>query len=336
MKRALWPALVLAALIFFLVWADTPGFRHGMVRGPQACAVNQILSLPPDADFIVIGSSRARESIEPEWLTDASEGRIRHPMNFARSGKGAARNFALLDDLLARGARPTTVLFEVDLDGLMSDEDPRTIPVEHDVGFQPFTAVLESFVIHPQRPLIERLHNVALKILVKVRTALVYALSGDAVSHQYQAYRSGGAEAICKTSLYEVRRRIHIRRYEASIKQFDKLFGPARSTAEDDRFSLGETLHAQTELFHLEKMRALAARHQVQLLVTRMWKAGQPPLSQAALSRIRAVIPEFIYPSAEHVRDSWENFIDATHLNPKGREAYSRWLAEEVSRRANL
>jgi hypothetical protein len=336
MKRALWPALVLAALIFFLVWADAPAFRHGMVQSQQACAVNQVMALPPNVDFIVIGTSRIRESVDPELLSEASEGRIRHPMSFARSGKGAARNFSLLNDLLARGARPATVLFELDLDRLMSDKDPKTIPVERDVGFQSFATVLESFVVHPQRPLIERLHNVALKILIKVRTALVYAFSGEAVSHQYQAYRSDGAEAICKTSLYEVRRRIHIRRYEASIQRFDKLFGPSRATAEDDRFSLGKTLHAQTELFHLEKMRALAARHQVQLLVTRMWKAGQPPLSQAALSRIRAVIPEFIYPSAEHVRDSWANFIDATHLNPKGREAYSRWLAEEVSQRANL
>ena len=307
-----------------------------MVRFRQACAVTQVMALPPDVDFIAIGTSRFRESVAPELLTDASEGRIRKPMNFARSGKGAARNFTLLDDLLARGARPTAVLVEVDLDGLMSDEDPKIIPVEHDAGFQSFSTVAGSFVVHPQRPVIERLHNVALKILVKVRTALVYAFSGDAVSHQYHALQSDGAEAICKSSLYEVRRRIHMRRYAESIQQFDKLFGPSRATAEDDRFSLGDTLNAQIELFHLEKMRALAAQHQVRLLVTRMWKAGQPPLSPTALSRIRAIIPEFIYPPAEHVRDSWENFHDATHMNPAGREAYTRWLAEEVSRRANL
>lgn len=335
MGRALIPALVLAALILFLVWCDTPGFRHGIVRSQQACAVNQLLSLPQDVDFIVIGSSRVRESIDPEWLTKASEGRIRTPMSFARSGKGAARNFTLLDDLLARGARPTTVLVEVGLEGLMSEKDPTTMPVEHDVGFQSFSIIVESFAIHSQRPLIERLHNLALRILIKVRTSLIYAFSGDAFSHQYQAFRSDSAEAICKTSMYEVRRRVHISRYQASIQEFDRLFGHSRATAEDDRFSLGDTLHAQTELYYLQRMRELAARHQVRLLATRMWKAGQPPLSQTALSKIRAVIPEFVYPSAEHVRGSWENFIDATHLNRKGREAYSRWLAEEVSRGAD-
>jgi hypothetical protein len=335
MKRALWPALVLAALFLFLVWADTPGFRHGIVQGQQACAVNQILSLPPEADFIVIGSSRARQGVDPKLLKDASEGRIRMPMNFARNGKGAARHFTLLDDLLARGARPTSVLFELDIDRLMSIEQPNSIPVPHDIGFQSFATVFESFFVHPQRPVVERLHNVALKVLLKTRSALVYVLSGDAVSHQYQAFKSDGVAAVCRPESV-VRRPVHVRRYQISIEKFDKLFGPSRATAEDDRFSLGNTLHAQIELFYLRKMRSIADKHQVQLLVTRLWRAGQPPLSEQSLARIRAIIPEFIYPPAEHVRDSWANFLDASHLDPTGREAYSRWLAEEVSRRASL
>jgi hypothetical protein len=335
MKRAFWPALVLAALALFLVWADTPGFRHGIVQGQQACAVNQTLSLPPGVDFIVIGSSRARQGVDPEVLKEASEGRIRMPMNFARNGKGAARHFTLLDDLLARGARPTAVLFELDIDRLMSNVEPMNIPVPQDIGFQTFATVFESFVVHPQRPVIERFHNVALKVLLKVRSALVYVFSGGAVSHQYQAFRADGAASVCRPE-HVVRRPVHVRRYQVSIQKFDKLFGPSRATAEDDRFSLGSTLHAQIEQFYLQKMRSIADRHQVQLLVTRLWRAGQPPLSEQALARIRAVIPEFVYPPAEHVRNSWANFLDASHLDPKGREAYSRWLAEEVSRRASL
>lgn len=329
MRHVLKPTLVLALLAVFLFWADSVGFRHGMVMSQQACGVNQILSFPRDVDFVVIGSSRTRQGIDPDLLRDASDGLIRTPMNFSRSGKGAARHFTLLKDLLEEGARPKTVLLELDIGSLMSDTDPSSIPVQRDAGFQSFHTIFQSFYIHPQRPLIERAQNVALKSLIKLRASLVYAASGDAFKHQFQAFKSDGAASVCRPK-YVRRRPIHIQRYEESIKQFDEIFGPSRATMTDDRFSVGDTLQAQIELFYLNKVRSLASQYGVQLLVTRLWRAGQPPLSDQALSRIRAIIPEFIYPPSELVRGSWENFLDATHLNPKGGEDYTRWLASAV------
>lgn len=332
----MWPALLLSSLALFLVLVDTPVFRNGIVQGDQACAVGQLVKLPPSVDLIVIGSSRIRESVDPILLSQVSEGGIRQPMNFARSGIDAERNYSILSDLLARGARPAVVILEVDLDKLSMDEEPKSIPMQTNLGIISYASILQSYYVYPQRPVIERLNRVAQKLLLKLQAGLVYAISGGAVKHHMQALRSDRAEASCDRNLYLVRNPLHIRRYQESIQEFDRLFGMSRLSAEDDRFRLRNTLHAQNEMFYLDRIRSIAVQHQVRLLVTRMWKAGQPPLSQAALSRIRADIPEFIYPPGELVRESWKNFVDASHLNSIARETYSRWLASEVLRSVRL
>jgi len=330
--RAWRPALLLTALVLFLVWTDSRGFRQGIVRNTQACAVSQMMALPPEVDFVAIGSSRIRQGIDPQQIIEGSGGRIRHPMNFGRGGKSVLRNFAILDDVLKQGARPAAILLEVDLERVASKAHPRSIPVPRDTGILSFAAVLGTYGIHPQRPVIERLQNVALKLLVKLRTSLMYAFSGDAISHHWQALGIGQADAVCRVPNYDVRLPEHVAKTEAVIQHYDKVFGPSRRTIEDDRFAQGEGLHAQDELYYLSQARAVAAHHQVRLIVTRPWNAGQPPLSEAAQTRIRAIIPEFVYPPADLVRASWDHFFDHNHMDVQARLAYSRWVADEVVR----
>jgi hypothetical protein len=330
--RAWRPALLLMALVLFLSWTDSAGFRQGIVRNTQACAVTQMLALPPGVDFVAIGSSRIRQGIDPQHMIQASGGRLRQPMNFGRGGRSVQRNFAILEDLLERGARPAAVMFEVDLDRLASNAKTRSIPVPRDIGILSFPALLATYGAHPDRPWVERLQNIALKVLVKLRTSLMYTFSGDAIGHQLLALRTEQAEATCRVPNYDVRLPEHVAKTEALVKHYDQVFGPSRRTAEDDRFQAGHGLHAQDELHYLNRARQVAARHQVRLIVTQPWNAGQPPLSGQAQARIRAIIPEFIYPPADLVRASWDHFFDHNHMDAQARRAYSGWLAQEVVR----
>ncbi|TNF52376.1 MAG: hypothetical protein EP308_11495 [Burkholderiales bacterium] len=326
------PALLLMALALFLSWTDSAGFRQGIVRNTQACAVTQMLALPPGVDFVAIGSSRIRQGIDPQHMVKVSGGRLRQPMNFGRGGRSVQRNFAILEDLLERGARPAAILFEVDLDRLASNAKTRSIPVPRDIGILSFRDLFGTYGAHPDRPVIERLQNVALKVLVKLRTALMYTFSGDAIGHQLLALRTEQADTTCRVPNYDVRLPVHVEKTEALVQHYDKVFGPSRRTTEDDRFQPGNGLHAQDERHYLERAREVAARHRVRLIVTQPWNAGQPPLSGPAQDRIRAIIPEFVYPPPELVRASWDHFFDHNHMDTQARLAYSGWLATEVVR----
>jgi hypothetical protein len=101
-------------------------------------------------------------------------------------------------------------------------------------------------------------------------------------------------------------------------------------TAEDDRFIYTPSGANSVELYYLQRMRLLAAQNGMRLYVSRPWGYKEPPLSSGALERIRALVPEFIYPPQRFVRENNDAFADHTHMGPGARAAHTRWLLGEI------
>jgi hypothetical protein len=106
---------------------------------------------------------------------------------------------------------------------------------------------------------------------------------------------------------------------------------PDLGTAVVETFDLTHTRRARMELHYAQLVRELCHKNGIRLYITRQWSYMQPPYSERARQQIRAIIPEFTYPSDDLISATMADFPDDAHLGSEGRTIYSRWIGETVA-----
>ncbi len=330
MRVARWipPGLVLLALSAFIWWSDQPRFRHAFVAELQTCSVHQLAHLPESTDFVALGSSRVLMGFDPEALEQASGGLVHHAYNLGRVRRSVERSYRILRDVVDAGIRPQFVLVELSQDRLSGRAQGR-LPVLRSAGFMRYSDAWMYLQAVPSMPLLERLHFVVLNQLRKLDSSVKHALSAQAWKHVFGSAPQA-ADKVCLGDASFLTAPDHERAIAHQKRIYQQRFGDL-GTAFDDTFRWRASARTEVELYFLQRMRALAAKHGMTVLVGVHWRAFQPPLSPRAIDEIRSRIPEFVYPPAEVVRSSWAGFVDKGHMDAPARRLYSEWLGSVLT-----
>lgn len=111
------------------------------VSGESGGTINYVISRKKDLDFLVLGSSRAKNSIDPEQLTSLGK----KGYNLGINGSTALNSLLVLDILTANGVKPKTIIFQTDLFEFVPDTDQNT--VEQIKRLYPYdTKLVEEYV----------------------------------------------------------------------------------------------------------------------------------------------------------------------------------------------
>jgi hypothetical protein len=319
----LWPIVLLAAGLFFLLYIDAPNMRHAAVLGLGNCSVQQYYGIPANPDFLALGSSRVRQGIAPEEIGAESNGRLTRNYNLGRSGLSSPRDYIVLRDLLERGVRPRAVYFELDLNALLRSTDVRLLRVPQYVALLKYSDLYLLQKAQPNMNSVERAQLTALTGLEKLRGAIVAFASGAPFG---SAIPVGQAPHHCRPQDVTApgigqRLRAHIKRAQEP---------------ETDRQMLQltpDSAEARQVLFFLAGVRALCQQYGIALVVARPGAIGEPGLGAADEAAVKALAPEFVQPPRELAREIWADFDDETHMGSAARVRYTRWLAKVLMER---
>lgn len=100
-------------------------FREAIFKktlsGESGGTINYTISRKKDVDFLIMGASRAKHSLDPELIPTLGT----HGYNIGINGTNALNSMLILDILLRQGVSPKTIVFQTDLrDHLASTTDP--------------------------------------------------------------------------------------------------------------------------------------------------------------------------------------------------------------------
>ena len=102
-------ALVLVDRIFTCI--ITNFIFNKTISGQSGGTINYVIQKKPNLDFLILGSSRAKNSFDPSLLSSlGAEG-----YNLGINGSTALNSLLVLDILLKHGAIPKTIVFQTDL-----------------------------------------------------------------------------------------------------------------------------------------------------------------------------------------------------------------------------
>jgi hypothetical protein len=325
-------ALPIAGLLtcgVFLLISDFVWYRHNLVRNAHACHVRQIVRFPQDSAFILLGSSRVRRGIDPKEVEAASGGVLRHGMNLARPSNGIARNFSILQDVYARQAKPRVVFLEIDLDSLTAASAAESIRTYKVGRFSPVrqSNYLLEFTALDWFPDPVRLLAVAQLYTYRLGYLITILFDGKLLESLRQLQRP--ASDICWLRMFGPRR---LTPHEAA-RTTSVPVGAAPSTPTSPRLRDDWALHR--ELVYLREIRSLVGKHGGVLVISRVPKRSDGPLTQSSLARIHSVIPEFIYPPADLLTRLAPFYKDSRHFDAVARQQYSRWLAGVLVERSD-
>lgn len=325
MGSRLFGLVVLAASLAFVCWIDTPLVRYSNVGHNIGCVANQLINIPRRVDFLAVGSSRVREGVDPAVMIEYSDHRIATAFNAGESGVDIARSYTIIKDLVDNGIVLGTVFVEMDVDAIGGVRKyTNSLNISYP-GFIHYSEILDVASVMPSR--IEAI-GVASDLLVrKLSSGLGLHIGGEIRKTLFALFQIPAIS--CNKKDLEFSSEKREKRKEKKLAQVQEVFGDSLF-AEDDRFTYTGSPSSKLELTYLEKLRELARRKGFKLLVSRHWGYADPPLSMEALKRIRALVPEFIYPDAGFVRQNSREFVDSTHMKKKSRDAYSRWLTAIV------
>jgi hypothetical protein len=318
--------VILLLLVGFLYWSDQPGFRYGFVGNAQQCSVQQMAELPTNVEFVALGSSRVRRGIDADFAAATSDGEISVSFNLGRAGRNVMRTYTMFADVVERSPNLKYAYIEMDLEPLLSGRGNR-LGARADIAIMRYRDILLLYDANADASMIRRFHIVAQAMFRKVSSSVSHFLSGDAFS--YAPRRDEAVETVCWSPSYDRVSRGDRREKQQQRKAMQKQYGnfhTALSDADPDMRSP----RARGELYFLDRIRELAAAHEVQLVVSRHWVVYEPPFSEATVARLQEIIPEFVYPSAGFVRKSWDDFIDANHLGKRARRDFTSWMLGEL------
>lgn len=325
-----WPVSLIILAFSFLSSLDSILVRHAAVIGMAKCSVEQVVNMPSQVDLLALGSSRVLEGISTSTIEAASHGTIRRSFNLGRTDLSALRSYVILRDILERGIKPTIVFVEVNINALMdggSQDQVKIPPHSAIMKFSDIGVLVES---HKELGNVELHRLKVLAIFEKVRGSIIPILSGVPVL----AWLRAGKQPIsdCMDTYSEKQLRIGQEQLEKHRLAYLSTHRVGKPIETDYRPRATVSASWRQELFFLEKIRALCQARGIALVVSRHWRAYEPPLSDSALAEIKTLIPEFEYPPKDLIRHTWAYFRDVAHMGPKAREIYSEWLTSRLMR----
>lgn len=88
------------------------------------------------------------------------------------------------------------------------------------------------------------------------------------------------------------------------------------------------------ELASIQRVRSRLEAVGARLIVIRPNGYFEPPLSEAVVQKIQAIIPEFAIPPTDLQRALAKTNIDDTHFGLEGRTLFTHWLAGVIKQEA--
>lgn len=319
---------ILALCAASLVWVDTPFVRYLGVPADQLCSAHQIIRAPSSIDFIALGSSRFRRGIDPDIVAESSQGSMSVAVNFGRGGRDIARSFHILRDLVDRGIVPKYVLLEIDLEAIETDGRKRPMIASNRMAFDKYSDILARSLVFSDEPVFA-LKLAANSLRSKLHYATIYHLNGTVLNSLAQINKP--YKKACRRSGDDRRSKERDADLARQLKRLREKY-PNLETAVVETFRLSHSRRARMELHYAQLIRDLSRKNRIKLYITRQWSYMQPHYSQRARQQIKAIIPEFTYPSDDLIDSTMADFPDDAHLGSKGRAIYSQWIGETIAR----
>ncbi len=340
MLRTLTAALVVAAGFGLFAATDTPEIRYSSASNSGACLARQIINLPADVKVVVLGSSRIREAVSSDQMSELlGNGESGSVYNLARPGLSTPRSFFLLRDIYAAGIRPKAVVLEVALDAIrgvdMFDDDNRDtwdwvidtayVASYSDIVNLPIEASEAGYV--GQYALISR------GILKKLEHGIARFASGTVEDMTLPE----GQHPLSRCTIEkrenpsEKALRKKARKLAKHKNQVEEAFGLDPDVV-DDSFELQSGSYTRVELSYLEQIRRLTEKYGSILIVVRPHRYAWPPYSSRVSEQILEIVPEARIPPSETVRATNAGFFDPSHMGKSGREIYTAWLTLEIKK----
>lgn len=118
--------IVLAAIVIIdrvFTYAFTNYIFKKTISGESGGTINYVINKKKDLDFLIIGASRAKHSIDPKVLTSlGTDG-----YNLGINGTDVLNSLFILDILVRNGVKPKTLIVQTDLSDYVSDTDSKTL-----------------------------------------------------------------------------------------------------------------------------------------------------------------------------------------------------------------
>lgn len=324
---------ILGVFVAFLVSLEDPEFRFGSAGNARQCLANQIINMPEDPDIVLLGSSRLRRGVSPEQMVEDLGGDLK-VYNLGRSGFSTPRSYVLLRTLYDKGARPSVVVVEAELEamrGVFARDKVRQradwkVDSAAALGFRDMLDIPRSVF---DAGVFGQMAFVGAGIARKIEMGIEQTLTGERV----KVAPGQPVDTVCMLKRFDAPDDKRLARQERAKKQYEtaqaEVFGDL-DTALDDRHDIAENSYTRAELAYLQRIRDLVDAHGGELLVVRLFPFRSPPISDTVRTRLTELVPEHRSPPESLYREVADMFADVTHFNRQGREIYTRWLSTEI------
>lgn len=340
MLRTLTALLVVAMGLGIVASTGTPEIRYSSAASTGPCLARQIINLPADVKVVVLGSSRMREGVSPDQMSELlGEAESVPVYNLARPGFSTPRNFFLLRDIYAAGIRPEAVVVEAALDAMrgvdmLNNNNRKDWKWTSDTAFvASYRDVLNLPEDASDAGLVGYYSLVSSGIFKKLEHGIARQVSGTV--DDWTLPDGQRPPTRCTIEKRENPRKKLLERKALRLAnqkiRVEKIFG-SDPDAVDDSFELQGGSFTRVELIYLERIRRLAEANGSSLIVVRPYRYAWPPYSKRVARHVREIVPEAKIPPREIVRATEKEFADPSHMGKNGREIYTAWLSGEVKK----
>ena len=338
----MWRTLVASGILFstivVLFVLETPLYRYGYTYELRRCAAHQVLHFPQRTDVVLVGSSRMMRGVDPNLMSETLGVSV---MNLGRSGFSTARTFAILTGLYEAGGRPGVVIMEAAMDEIRGQTENFLTWEAGAANVMSARQLIATSLDEEHNTLIPGLAAAASGMLSKLRGGVLliaanvvgfedlgraplrYGLpANDTKPRNICVERSLDTPNTKLQALYDKQRANRRARNE---ERFGNL-----ETALETYFVSVDTSFVRSELYYLDQIRALTRQHGSTLVVVRLHTYAAPPLAPKTIHNLQEIVPEFVVPPPDLIRQTWDYFIDIGHFGPQARAIYTRWLSGAV------
>lgn len=110
-KNIFFILLIVVLIDRIFTFAMTRYIFNKTISGQSGGTINYVIRKKPDLDFLILGSSRAKNSLDPSLLTSLGT----QGYDLGINGSTALNSFLVLDILLTHGVTQKTILFQTDI-----------------------------------------------------------------------------------------------------------------------------------------------------------------------------------------------------------------------------
>lgn len=321
---------ILAVLSLGLLFSDTMVFRALLAKEFE-CSFAQMKNIPTNVDFLAIGSSRVQIAIDPDLLQARSES-IDHAFNLAKVGSSPERNYSWLKDLLRKGLRPKAVFVEVDLRKVGSSEMQSKWKRSAFAPMASFDVQFEQVNIYHLSAL-EKFYIVSDSIVKKLDASAAIYTEGRLLHALRTNFNNSHAPTACVVKgFFDPPNKRSVRDMKRVKREFRK-FQKRTGSKFRENFEVGSDWGSKRELYFLDQIRKLSEEYKFELVVSRPWMAYERPLSPEDIAEIKSVIPDFVFPPTNIIKETWPLFHNKKHMSFEAGDIYTEWLAQTIEER---